>query len=78
MVKEDKKENNKGNMENEKLDYDILGLILPTLTGILSSLSLSSPNYDFDIKQLKDLYHTLDKRLAILESKNTKKKFLSL
>lgn len=67
-------------IENEINDEDLantalFGTLIPILTNMLTS---NNSTYEFEYKQLKELYHSLDKRIAILESKqtNNKKRFL--
>lgn len=74
MAKEDKKEATKINENKDENSFDagILGMIIPLLTSTFNSPTVS----EFEVKQLKELYHSLDKRLAVLESNQQKKKFL--
>lgn len=76
MVKEDKKEKITSSNE-ESSNIELISTIIPLLTNMFTTNS-TSIHEEFEFKQLKELYHSLDKRLAILESKQTpnRKKFL--
>lgn len=77
MAKEEnKKEKTEETIENNNENsWSILPILLYVYQLLNSSNSFGNlqKNYDFDY--LKELYHSLDKRVAILESKS-KKKFL--
>lgn len=72
MAKEDKKQN-ENVKENEKIDdmdlTNFCSILIPFITNLFNN------NNNFESKQLYELYHSLDKRLSILESKIYKKRF---
>ena len=70
-----KEEKNENKINDEDLSNTALfGTLIPILTSMMTS---NTSTYEFEYKQLKELYHSLDKRVSILESKqNSKKKFL--
>lgn len=70
--KEKPEETIENNNENSWFTIPTL-LYIYQLLNSSNSFDIHQKNYDFDY--LKELYHSLDKRISILESKS-KKKFL--